>query len=221
MFPTTDRYTARMDIPPWLNMLQAVGSIATPIGVAILAFVLARRQGQNDQLLAIRIQLYQTLVPQLNTLMCYMTFIGRWATLSPEDIIKLKRRLDHEFYCALPLFSEDVGHRYRQFMDACFAEFQDWGKDATIRSGAYRRRSAWRGPGEWAPGWDEMFERSDNETILGAELTLIRNRYDQLVTALVRDLSLAKARTKYTTDLVSMNAHSPARQDIRGGPHRV
>ncbi|MYR07782.1 hypothetical protein GTV32_16390 [Gordonia sp. SID5947] len=205
-----------MNSPTWLEVLQGVGSVATPVVVAVLAFVLARMQGRNDQLLAARMDYYRSLVPKLNTLMCYMTFIGTWAAKSPTDIVALKRELDHEFFCAMPLFDPRVKQCYDEYLRACFSTFNEWGKDARIRSGAYRRRAAWSGTSEWQTEWDELFMNADEDTISGEELQSIQAKYGRLIDALVGNLKLTKAKVEYTTDLVSLNAHAPTPPDIPG-----
>lgn len=196
--------------------MSAVGSVVTPVIVVIIGVILARRQNQNQELLKARIEYYKSLVPDLNTLMCYMTFIGSWKDYSPLEIVELKRRLDQNFYCAAPLFSEPVRASYLSFEKVCFSTFGNWGSDARIRSGAYRRRQAWRRQPEWDPAWNSMFTKADETPILGTELEKIRSMYDQLIAALVQDLDITRARSEYTTSLVSLNAHAPERGDIQG-----
>ena len=199
-------------------MISAIGSIATPLVVVGLGLMVSRRQSRNDELLKTRIDYYRILAPDLNTLMCYVTFIGTWRDHSPVEIIRLKRTLDQNFYCAAPLFSDPVRDAYTGFEKACFKRFGPWGEDAQIKSGAYRRREAWRSADiAWSPEWDRMFEKKDKDSISSAELESTRKKHDLLIAALVRDLDLTRARSEYTTNLVSLNAHAPRRDDITGG----
>ena len=190
----------------------------TPVVVAILAYVLSRNQSRSGELLRARLERYKLLTPDLNTLMCYMTFIGTWRDLSPVDVIELKRRLDRAFYCAAPLFSSDVLASYDAMMELTFVTFGDWGVDAHIRSSAYRRRQCWRGVGDqsWQREWDEFFELSDTAAISAEELRNYRENYDRLIAAMVKDLDLTRARARYTTNAVTLNAHSPTMTDIEG-----
>ena len=204
---------------PW-EALSAVGAIATPLVVLVLGFVLTRRQARNEELLKARIDYYRVLVPKLNQLMCYMTFIGTWRDLSPVQVVQLKRELDHEFHCAVPLFSEPVALAYETYMDACFRTFNDWGSDPRILSSAYRRRQAWRPAEGWDPGWDRMFTMADHEAIPAPTLMSLRKQYDDLVGAMVRDLDLTRTRDQYTSGQVVLNAHAPVREDIEGSPAR-
>ena len=129
----------------WLDLLSAIGDIATPVALAGLGFVLTRRLNRNTELLKTRLEAYKALAPDLNTLMCYMTFIGTWVDHSPTEIVALKRSLDTRAFTALPLFEPPRARdAYDSFMDACFKPFGRWGQDALIRSGPYRRRTGWR-----------------------------------------------------------------------------
>ncbi|PFG43529.1 hypothetical protein ATJ88_2226 [Isoptericola jiangsuensis] len=199
-------------LPAWIEVVAVVGSIATPLIVAGFGVVFTRRQGRNDELLRFRIECYQQLVPDMNMLMCYLTFIGTWRDTSPPAVLELKRRLDRNFYCAAPLFSDSIYDRYAAFMDACFQTFGTWGEDAKIRSSTFRRRPAWRG--DWDPGWETMFAKSESEAIPALELGEIRKKHDHLVAALVADLRLTSTRDAYTTNQVSLNAHAPTPRDI-------
>lgn len=200
----------------WTEALSAIGSVATPLVVAGFGLALARRQSRNSELLKARVEYYKVLAPDLNLLMCYMTFIGSWRDISPVEIVALKRKLDQNFYCAAPLFSDPVRDAYIGLEGSCFSTFNNWGQDPLILSGAYRRRQAWTRKPEWSDSWNAMFSKADDTSIPADKLQAIRRAHDELVAALVRDLDLTRARGQYTTNLVSLNAHAPQRQDIEG-----
>lgn len=206
-----------LQLVAWTESLTAIGGVATPLIVLIIGIVLATRQSRNEELLKARIEDFRRLIPDLNTLMCYMTFIGIWRDQSPPEIIDLKRRLDQHFYCAAPLFSSAVSDAYSTFLDACFATFGNWGEDALIRSGPFRRKEAWRREGcKWSADWNSMFTRSDTDAIPASELQAIRVQYDKLVVALAVDLKLSRTSSSYTTSLVSLNAHAPRARQVGG-----
>lgn len=208
-------------IPPaWTDVVQAIGALLVPVVVAALAYVLTRNQSRSQELVHARLEYYKLLAPDLNRLMCYITFIGGWRDDSPEAIIVLKRRLDANFYCAAPLFSPEVLGAYNQLMNLSFSTFGPWGTDARIKSNAFRRRQSWRGEGEsaWQPEWDHYFTLQDTERIAGESLMKYRRTYDSLLAAAVRDLDITRARSEYTTNLVKLNAHVPRIEDIVAGP---
>lgn len=197
----------------WVDYVQGVSAVATPVLVAVLAAVLARRQSRSHELLAARLDEYRRLVPDLNTLMCYVTFIGDWKSLTPAEVVALKRRLDKNFFCAAPLFSARVMTAYTKFIDCCFQTFNAWGEDARILTSAYRRRAAVL---RWSPDWDRLFAYDDRRPIPGSELAQVRSAYDELVATIVGDIDITRARAAYTTSAVVLNAHMPRRADIEG-----
>jgi hypothetical protein len=198
------------------DALAATGSLATPLVVLVLGYMLTRKQSRSEGLLNARFEYYERVAPQLNTLMCYMTFIGDWSRYSPDDIIELKRRLDRQFYCALPLFSPPVGEAYRSFMNSCFQTFNAWGKEPLIVSSAYRRREVWNASARWEDHWGGMFLKADDETITSEELMSFRKKHDAIIAAIVRDLDMTRARSEYTSGSVVLTAHAPAQEDIEG-----
>lgn len=212
--------TATPSAHDWTDVVQAIGTVSIPVVVAILAFVLSRTQSRSEELLRTRVDYYRQLVPDLNRLMCYMTFIGTWRDQSPPEVIALKRRLDETFFCAAPLFSPLVLKAYQALMARSFSTFGAWGADAKISSSAYRRRESWCATDQWAPEWDGYFALSDDTTISGADLESYQASYDRLIGALVRDLNVTRARSRYTSRDVVRNAHAPARADIAGALRR-
>jgi len=200
------------------DAVGAVSSAITPIAVVAVGFVLAKRPASSEELLRARVEYYKVLAPLLNRIMCYVTFIGTWRDIPPTGVIDIKRRLDEQFFCAAPLFHEDVRRRYDEFMKACFRPFGRWGADAQLRTSAYQRRRAWRGTGDaaWQPAWDAMFAIEDTQEISGAELADIRRKHDALIAGLVQDLDITRARAEYTTHEVALNAHAPKRDAIQG-----
>lgn len=205
----------------WTDVVGAVGAAATPVVVAVLAFVFTRSQARSEELLKVRLEYYKLLAPDLNMLMCYVTFIGSWRDISPPEILELKRRLDKTFYCAAPLFSNGVLNAYDELMDRTFTTFGAWGQDAKIVSNPYRRRQSWRGAEAWSMSWNTMFTLSEEDTIPADTLKGYRDAYDRLITTLVKDLTITRARSRYTTDRVSLNAHAPKQRDVVGSGNQT
>ncbi len=196
--------------------LAAIGALATPLVVLVLGYMFTKKQSRSEGLLNARFEYYERLAPQLNTLMCYMTFIGDWNRHSPDQVVKLKRSLDRQFYCALPLFSSPVGEAYRSFMNSCFQTFNAWGKEPLINSSAYRRREAWNAAAGWESHWDGMFLKGDRDVITSEELMRLRQKHDAIIAAIVRDLDMTRARSQYTSGSVVLTAHAPPQEDIGG-----
>lgn len=195
----------------WTDFFTAACAATTAILVAVFGWVITRRQSRNQLLLSARIDYYRQIAPDLNRLVTYMMFIGAWRDITPPEIIALKRRLDSVFYVAAPLFSPPVTSAYEAFMKRCFASFGSWGDDALIRSSPYRRRLSWQAAPPWNTDWGRMFELSEDESVEAASLEELRSTYDGLVSALVGDLNINRARSEYTSAPVVANAGGPSR----------
>lgn len=193
----------------WTDAVTALSAAATPIVVAIFGWILTRRQSRSELLLNARIEYYREIAPDLNQLMTYLMFIGAWRDMSPEEIIQLKRRLDAKFHVAAPLFSRPVTTAYEKFMERCFVPYGQWGADALIKSSPYQRHSHWRGNIPWNADWDRLFELHEDQPIERDTLTELRSSYDSLISALVTDLNINRARGAYTSARVVANAHKP------------
>jgi len=57
---------------------------------------------------------------------------------------------------------------------------------------------------------------SDETTISADDLKLYQKTYDKLIASLVRNISVTRARSRYTSGEVVLNAHAPTRVDVRG-----
>jgi len=179
----------------WVDWAQGIGAVATPLLVAFLAYMLTRRQSRNGELVSARLDYYRVIVPDLNDLMCYVTFIGSWRDMAPPQVISIKRRLDKNFYCAAPLFTAEVAQAYDDFMSACFQTFNSWGQDAVLLTSAYRRRQSYE---KWDRAWDGMFAYPDDRVISQGELADLRLKYDRLLISLVKDIDITRTRASYT-----------------------
>jgi hypothetical protein len=120
-------------------------------------------------------------------------------------VIEIKRQLDRDFYCAAPIFSDAIGQSYREFTERCFDTFGLWGADARLRTGFGRRRQAFGAA--WNSEWETMFSYDGMAEITGAELTGIRDSYNNLIATFANDIELNQARTRYVPAEVAINAH--------------
>lgn len=202
--------------PNWTDTVTAISTATVPVIVVALGIYLGRGQSRNEELIRVRLEYYRQLAPGLNRLMCYLTFIGTWRDDSPSDIIKLKRSLDSIFFPAAPLFSPEVERAYKAFIESAFSTFGRWGHDARINSSAYRRRQSWQGDVPWLQNWDELFVLRDEEDISREALQRFQSLYDALLSALVADTNIARARPRYTTNRVALNASAGRLADIPG-----
>lgn len=187
-----------------LDTIGALAALAVPIVVAVMAQRFNNQlkrweasQWRNQELIKARLEYYRELVPQLNDVMCYFTFIGVWKEFTPPQVVSAKRALDRSFYCAAPLFSADVQRAYASFIDSCFAMYTQWGDDAKLRTGFVRRKEA-AGAG-WDPGWEKLFLLPEHQPIAQSELDEVHGRYNALMSAFAADIELNVPREGYVS----------------------
>ena len=79
-----------------LEVLKLIVSILTPAIIGILGVrfnrrlkELEHRQWTSQKVIEKRIQVYDSLVPHLNGIMCYFTYIGEWKDLTPPEVLKI------------------------------------------------------------------------------------------------------------------------------------
>lgn len=147
-----------------LEIAKLIASVITPIVVSILGFLIYKstrriesRQWLNQKVVEKRLSSYEDLAPQLNDLLCYFTFIGRWKDPTPVAVVELKRTLDRRAYIAAPLFSPKFIKAYDEFMRCCFQTYTGWGSDAKLRTDPSRRREAFGR--SWQPEWENCFSQ--------------------------------------------------------------
>ncbi|AVM75048.1 hypothetical protein [Magnetospirillum gryphiswaldense] len=149
---------------PWdsLELSKLAIQAATPVVAIGIAYRINRAieqfkhtQWRNQKLIERRIAAYDTISPELNDIICYYAYIGRWKEFSPLDILSKKRSVDKSIYLSAPFFSEDILEPYDRIMDLCFSMFSGNGQDARLRTKAQNRKPFFNGA--WDSTWDTRF----------------------------------------------------------------
>jgi hypothetical protein len=200
-----------LTLEAWLDIVKTVAAVAVPVVVAAVGYHFNRQikkweanQWRNQELIKARLAYYKDFSHSLNDVMCYFTFIGDWKGHTPEAIHRIKRDLDRMFYSAAPLFSPRVCEYYERFMESCFDTYSGWGRDARLRTGFGRRRDAFGAA--WRPDWEIMFAYQEGQQIPPQEMTEIRTRYRDLMTALASDIELTAPHERYAPFGAVLNA---------------
>jgi hypothetical protein len=120
------------ELNAYSNAMQALGTFATPVVVAIIGAKFIRQQAVHEAALTERVKHYGRLCPLINRIYAYRLRRGDFLNQSPESILKAKRVADHEFWAFFYVWSEQFKQSYFEFMKDCFAEFQGEGKKALI-----------------------------------------------------------------------------------------
>ncbi|BCJ39426.1 hypothetical protein GCM10010168_63260 [Actinoplanes ianthinogenes] len=178
-----------------LEIAKLVVGVLTPVTVAVLGAVFARalkraetRQWFNQKLVEKRVDLIGQLLPELNDLLCYYTWVGEWQTTAPPDIIARKRRLDRLFHANRSFFSGAAAAAYGSFMDGLFQTYVAPGQGPRLRTGVTSRHGDRRkafGSG-WRREWAGLF-LPDGEQTSREE---VRRRYDALVGVLGAEIGV-------------------------------
>jgi hypothetical protein len=128
--------------PGWtsLEIAKLVVGALTPLAVAIFGFMVDRRlrgveavQWANQTVVTRRVEIFSTVGPKLNQLLCFATFVGRWKEITPQDAVTLKRDLDEIMFTNRVLFSNELFIAYERFMASMFAMYASTDADARIR----------------------------------------------------------------------------------------
>jgi hypothetical protein len=174
------------------NSLEATkifASLLTPLVVAIFGFFISRRlkqldlqQWRSQKLIEKRLAVYDDLVPDLNRLFCYFTYVGDWRDINPPEVIAMKRSIDRKIYLATPLFSPSFFEKTTGFMQFCYKTFNDWGRDATLKTKFERRKQS--RPNDWKAEWDHCFATEVSE------LDAIKKAYQELVETISSDIGV-------------------------------
>jgi hypothetical protein len=128
---------------PWnsLEIVKLLVGALTPVSVVVLGWFVSRRlkrielvQWSNQKLIEKRLQVYDSIAPLLNRLLCFFTWVGDWKDISPEELIRAKRELDKVVNVYRHLFEDEVYKAYQAYIHLLFKTFMGAGVDARIRS---------------------------------------------------------------------------------------
>jgi len=177
-----------------LEVTKVVLSILTPLAVVGVGYYVNRslksiekRQWSNQRLIERRIELHQAMAPLANDILCFFTFVGNFRNMKPNDVMRTKRELDQRFHVNRHLFSEEFASTYSEFMDTCFLEGDEAGKDAKLRSSPVKQASE-RGKGHWSEKWIPLFEAPLPKATVQA-------KYDAFMACFAKELGFGTVAT--------------------------
>ncbi|MFF0176083.1 hypothetical protein [Micromonospora profundi] len=182
---------------PWdsLEVTKLIVSALTPVTVAVLgvifAYALKRADGRqwfSQKLVEKRIDLMGQMLPELNDLLCYYTWIGEWQKIPPPEVVARKRRLDKLFFANRSFFSRATGDAYQSFMNTLFETYVGPGRGPRLRTGVTSRHGDRRSAleSEWLPEWSQLFLPESDQ----ASRWEVRRAYDALLAALGAEIGV-------------------------------
>jgi hypothetical protein len=185
-----------------VEIAKLIVSTLTPLIVVGLGVFVARSvrrleeaQWANRKVVERRLELYDTMAPLLNDILCFFTAIGHFRDIDPPALLAKKRELDKHFFVNEYLMSEVFAQRYKQFIDTCFRHYTGIGKDAEIRMEAGYLRDE-RGAAGWDPSWDAYFA-DPAET---AKEGYVEQRYRVLMETFSEQVGVRPASADRTSD---------------------
>jgi hypothetical protein len=143
------------------------------VGLGVLINRTAHRieqaQWATRRLIDRRLELFDSMAPGLNDLLCFFLLVGDFRNITPPIAIAHKRELDQQFYVNEALMSPEFASRYHAFIGACFQTYTGVGHDARLRASEQRHRA--EREAEWTDDWSRYFVQQDG---LVESLTTIR-----------------------------------------------
>lgn len=147
-----------------LEIAKIIIGVISSIIILIIGFLINKKLKNidnslwmNQKIIEKRLLIFDEMAYDLNILFCYFTYIGLWKNYSPDQIIKLKRKLDQIAYVNYPLFSPGFLENYNSLINLCFETYTGWGGNAKLRTKYARRKDAFGI--EWCELWRNNFSR--------------------------------------------------------------
>lgn len=188
-----------------LEIAKFVVSIITPLIILFLGIWINKRlkmleqlQWANQRLIEKRLQIYEQLVPLLNDILCYFTFIGSWKEFQPDQVVKLKKTVDKIVYVNSPLFAKEFLIKYNTFIELCYSTYSGWGNYAKLRTTFQRRKDS--NP-NWKIDWEDCFADKTEIT----EPTQIKNAYLEFVQFFSREIGIGLFKDSVESGMIPYN----------------
>lgn len=163
-----------------VEIVRAAGSVATPIVVATVAYLFQRRQKIAEAAMSERIRHIGLISPLLNLIYSYRQRVGSYLERSPEDVLRVKRQADQEFWTFEYLWTPEFKTAYHGFMEESFEMNRGAGDKAGIRAESKHYPIASSTP-NWRAFTEEPVDKPRNALL-----------YEKLQAITARDLGFRK-----------------------------
>lgn len=172
-----------------LQAVKVVASVATPIIVLLIgvwakniAVDHERRASLDGRIIEKRVEIYEEVKADINDIFAFLTQVGNWKELTPQQVVERKRRVDKTMYTSRPYWSDTAFCAFTDFMNAAFETYTGITEDAKIRTVTWQF--------EKLPQWDASFSQwfSDQPT----SVSELRHKYDVLMKGLALDFGYSQ-----------------------------
>ncbi len=174
-----------------LEVAKVVTPVITTILFGIFALWLEARffdkledaRWFSHKIIEQRLQIFESVAPGLNDLLCYFQRVGNWKELTPRQLLEHKRKLDKQMHVFASLYSPSLLQHYKQFIGLCFLTYTGEGQDAKLRlcPEKYQQTPSWQA--EYAT---LLFCRPDQCTPVAQVVTA----YEALMADFAKELGL-------------------------------
>ena len=164
----------------YLEIAKAVGALATPFVVAVVAYAFQRRQKVAEATMTERVRRIGAMSPLLNKIYSYRQRIGNYLEWSPDEILAAKREADREFWTYEYLWSQDFHKAYHEFMDGAFETHRGEGNRAGIRAESRGYPKQTKTPG-WVAFTEQPLDKAHHH-----------NHYKSLQSGIAKELGFRK-----------------------------
>ncbi|MEI6222926.1 MAG: hypothetical protein WCP97_09270 [bacterium] len=145
-----------------LEVAKLVVQAAVPVVLAIVGFAIKSELMRRENVewrsriqVEWRLRLFEEMATDLNKLYCAFNYVGGWRSMSPPDILTLKRKLDQNFHIYDFFWSQQFRQAYSILINACFEVNRGASASAVLRANLCRYKYAWLEG--WQDSWDSMF----------------------------------------------------------------
>lgn len=114
----------------WSIAISAVSLLVSSL-ITILVFILSNRLNRSlkvmelasksqERVSDLRAKLFDQVKGDINQIFVSCFLVGNWRSVSPEQVLEAKRRVDQAMIEALPIWGSGVMEAYMEFIDVCF-----------------------------------------------------------------------------------------------------
>ena len=158
-----------MDFTYWKNYAPLL-AVFSPIVVIILSGLwfnrslekLKSRLQTSQAIVQKRSEVYSEIQEPLNHIYCYIKRVGKWKSLTPEEVINSKRLVDQKMHTTRPFWSKAVRDVYEEFMQVCFVT----NRGHTVNAGIVAEAAKYQDLDSWESEFIDYYAGSFDESRL-------------------------------------------------------
>ncbi|MFD3003185.1 hypothetical protein ACFS7Z_22680 [Pontibacter toksunensis] len=151
-----------------VSVLSTIITLTLTIGLFYYGNKVENAKWRNQTLITKKLELYESMMPKFNAILCYMNHFGTFKEHSPKQIIDFKRELNLEFYTNKDFFSKEFQNEYLKFIDTlCFKPYSgQW--DSKIKKQMIYSKAGYEeihGANTWQSSWNDMFSNNPSDKV--------------------------------------------------------